>query len=961
MKAPRWLYLSLLSGLACVAFTWRSPRVPSAAYKLSKHGEVAQILAARDNQRPPDPRQAAEDLLALGNDQNSTDHILAEQTAQTALKAWEALGDQAGIARAYALIGRCQLAQSSLTEASESYERALALWRQLSNTREEAATLISLGNVEARKAEWENAISFYMQAQNLIDEKESPTMMGQIAGGLAYVFNESGMFEQGLLQYQRALEYYRQTPDPNDDAGIIRALGSTYYFAGKYAEALTHLQQALDAFPPGDSRWAYCHEYLGRTYAEMGDYDRALEHLQTSLNVYRPAGNVMEGARVTTLIGRVHQERGEINQARKYYQQAIEEFGKLSDHLNEAAVYYAWGRLELNQGDLDKAANYLKQSIDATEQVRRIPTSRDLAVAFSASVQERYETYIECLMRRHGQKPNESLDVRAFEMSELARGRSLAELLRATQTSLLGGVDPALAEEERTIRQSLRVKEDDRVALLGTAYKKRELDALNSELARLESNYQRVQQHIRNVYPAYGEIVEPSASSLQQIREAVLTDDQTLLLEFSLGQRRSYLWAVSRTGFSSFELPARDEIEKSAMRVYALLTATQPNPGETFAQHQARQRQADELLPSEMTKLSNLVLAPVSNMLGTKRLIIVADGALQYIPFQALTLDTQMADSDPNSLRPLILDHEIINQPSASVLALVKREAAAHPRSSQSVAIIADPVFETSDPRVKNGPPSSPPVKSSNVLAAIFRNRGTMTDSRYPRLLGSREEAQAIMQTVPSYTSLSALDFDANRSLASSASLAQYRIVHFATHAVLDDNHPEFSRIVLSLVDAEGKPQDGLLRMSDIYALKMPIDLVVLSGCQTGLGKNARGEGLIGLTRGFMYAGASSIAASLWKVDDEATAELMKGFYRGMFQKDLPPSAALREAQIAMWHQKRWHAPYYWAAFVIQGRYDQKETVASPSAQTAVMVAGFLSVCLLAACLVIGRRRSSAV
>ena len=131
------------------------------------------------------------------------------------------------------------------------------------------------------------------------------------------------------------------------------------------------------------------------------------------------------------------------------------------------------------------------------------------------------------------------------------------------------------------------------------------------------------------------------------------------------------------------------------------------------------------------------------------------------------------------------------------------------------------------------------------------------------------------MQTVPSYTSLSALDFDANRSLASSASLAQYRIVHFATHAVLDDNHPEFSRIVLSLVDAEGKPQDGLLRMSDIYALKMPIDLVVLSGCQTGLGKNVRGEGLIGLTRGFLAAGAPSLVVSQWRVDDASTAALM--------------------------------------------------------------------------------------
>jgi CHAT domain-containing protein len=176
------------------------------------------------------------------------------------------------------------------------------------------------------------------------------------------------------------------------------------------------------------------------------------------------------------------------------------------------------------------------------------------------------------------------------------------------------------------------------------------------------------------------------------------------------------------------------------------------------------------------------------------------------------------------------------------------------------------------------------------------------------------------MSVIPRGEGLEAIDFDASYETATNAKISNYRIIHFATHGLLDAVHPELSGLVLSQFDRQGRPTKyGFLRLSDIYNLKLGADLVVLSACRTGLGKEVKGEGLIGLTRGFMYAGASRVVASLWKVDDEATSELMKSFYQYMLVKRMPPVTALREAQKDIARQTRWRHPYYWAAFVLQG------------------------------------------
>ena len=424
--------------------------------------------------------------------------------------------------------------------------------------------------------------------------------------------------------------------------------------------------------------------------------------------------------------------------------------------------------------------------------------------------------------------------------------------------------------------------------------------ALAEEYRDLEHRYDQVQAEIRSRSPRYAALTRPRSLGLRSIQKHVL-DPDTLLLEYALGEERSYVWAVSTAGYTSAVLPPRARIEGQAKTVHERLTSRLRATGSPGERRRAIE-EADEAYWKEAADLSAMLLGPVAGRLAGKRLLVVADGVLQYVPFAALP-DPGAATSGA----PLAVGHEVVGLPSASVLAVLRAEAPGRPRSRGAIAILADPVFEHDDPRL--------PAAVGRGAAA----RAPAGAHEFPRLAATRQEAAGIVATAPEGTTLLATGFRASRATATSHELGRYRIVHFATHGVFDDDHPERSGIVLSMFDERGQPRDGFLRLHDVYELDLPVDLVVLSACDTALGRPVRGEGLVGMVRGFMHAGAKRVVASLWKVDDEATGELMRSFYRGMLREGRSPAAALRQAQIDLWNSRRWHAPFYWAAFVLQG------------------------------------------
>ncbi len=850
----------------------------------------------------------AEALLVRSHCENYGDHSLAVQTARESLELWQSTGEKSGIARAHSAISDYQIARHNLTEATASTEAALQIWRELSIPHEQAEALTNLGFIEQRKGNWQEALQFFARAQSLFDEKAEPYQMGRVTAGIGESFLESGLPENGLQKFQQAREYYRQAESPRAVAAMTWQIGQSQYLLGDYQTALTTLQQALqDAASIKEPMFmALCHDFLGRTYYAIDDAPTALIHFETAVQLYIRVGSPKEAASARALIGQVYQKQGKIEKARQYYQNALKTFQDLSDQLNESAAFYALGNLELQQNNLPGAENYLQRSIELTENIRRVSTSSDLTAAFSATVHARYERYIECLLRQDQRQPDENLVARAFQASESARGRSLSELLRATQTNLAPGIDAELARREKELRQALRVREDYRVRLLGSQYKKEELDALSTEIANLEAVYKRLNETIRQRFPSYDQIVRPESWTLKQIQDQVIADDDTTLLEYSLGTDVSYVWAITRNSIASYELPAQDRIEAVVKKVYSLLK--NPEPGVNDAQ-----------LTLATAELSQMILAPVAAQLIKRQLIVVADGPLHYIPFQVLPL----AGGEP-----LIGKSEVVNAPSASILGQLKIETAKRAPRSKVLTAFGNPVFASNYAQQRNATTASQSAEQlatkrpPNAVRDVEPEGDTVDPATLQRLFFSTLELENLREVAGAETSV-VTGFEASRENLAKVDLSNYEILHIATHGYFDPKHPEKSGLFLSTIDRDGNPQNGFVALTDIYSLHAPVDLVVLSACRTGLGKEVRGEGLIGLTRGFMYAGASSVVASLWKVDDEATSELMKRFYANMLQRHMTPAAALQAAQNSIRQEPQWRSPYFWAAFTLQGEHRQ--------------------------------------
>jgi CHAT domain-containing protein/Tfp pilus assembly protein PilF len=879
-----------------------------------------------------------------------------------------------GAAASLNILGTIHYFRGQLDEAEKYYESALKMIEPLAPASFDAARVLNnLGNIASMRGELNEAAAHYHQALTIL--RKIPPEGLEVAGsliGLFKVLSEHGDLAQAeeTLRQGIAIEQ-RLAPGSLDLATSLNNFGLLAWQRGDLAQAENYLRQALairEKIAPGSLWVAQSITNLGAVALERGDWAVAEKHHQAALTIkQRLAPGSLTLAINLNDLGVLAQKRGDLAQAQNYYQQAIEIREKLApDSLDFAQSLQSLGELAQDTGDLAKAEEHYQRSLAIRERVAPDSTAHAESLAALASIVKRkgdldtaaqlfdkalsvleaqiarvgggeetrvgfrtkhlnyYLDYIDLLTLNHQPEL-------AFQVLERSRAQSLLEMLRAAHADVHTGVNPGLLKQERSLQERITAQSNRLIQMLSNHRPEVTVAALKKELDELSRRYQEVEGEIRITSPGYASLTQPHPLSARDVQRNLL-DEDTLLLEYALGEERSYIWAISGTEIRSHELPKRSEIEAAAQRLYELLTARNRRPaGETRAQREERLVQAEVLCRKAAQELSQLVLNPVAtDIQKKKRLLVVSDGALQYIPFALLPM-VMVPSSGGNEMEaPLVLAHEIVALPSASVLEVLQHGAVRHPKAGKMVAVLADPVFSKDDVRVRalsrglreNGRmvPAAASLRGDPLTRAAADIASLSDKGPYlPRLPFTQQEAQAIMATIPPGRGMAALGFDASRKMATSPELAHYQVVHLATHGLLDNEHPELSGLVFSLFDKTGKPQNGFLEMQDIYNLNWPVDLVVLSACETGLGRNVKGEGIVGLTRGFMYAGASRVVASLWAVDDVATSELMRRFYSAMFHEGLSPSSALRKAQLQMSEQERWKNPYYWAAFILQG------------------------------------------
>lgn len=835
--------------------------------------------------------------------------------------------------------------RGNLGEAEQWFERFLEICRiRAPGGASYAAALHNLGSLARRRGDLAKAEAYYREAADVQGKVVSlRRWLSYSLLGLGNVARTRGDWTKAEGFYNRALAIQQESSPFNiDAAATLTALGGNAEERGDLEGAEKYIQRGIEMqqkLQPGTSSLAESMAALASVKRHQGDLEGARRMFASADEIFeKTAPEGMTRAEILSGLGDLFHDLGKPDQAEHYYRHALAIFEKLAPgSVFQANALAGLAGVMKSRGQLDKASDLYGQAFAALEsQTVRLGGDAQDRSEFRAKHARYYADYLEVLVGLN--KPE-----KAFEVLERSRARALLETLASAHVNIDQHADAKLVARERALRADINAKSDRRIRLLAEKDNSEQIKQVDAEIADLLAQVEDVESKIRTSNPTYAALIQPQPLPARDVQRRVL-DPETILLEYSLGDERSYVFAVGADSLEAFELPRQAEIEKAARHVYELLTAHNGGTGPVsgMQRDEPREKRQAEYVQA-LAALSHMLLEPMAAKLKHKRLLIVADGALQYVPFAALPEPTESPATTGET--PLIVGHEIVNLPSASVLALLRQERAERRQLPNAVAVLADPVFDKRDERVVAARPSQPglPVNApsgersppkeaepspddsvaadrlvrSATDAGINRNGGLLL----PRLRFSRMEAKAIQAAMPKGKAMVALDFDANRTIATSSTLAQYGIIHFATHGLIDSEHPELSGLVLSMVDRHGKPQDGFLQLQDIYNLKLPADLVVLSACETALGKEIQGEGLIGLTRGFMYAGASRVIASLWKVSDVATAALMADFYRAMEKDGMPPSAALRAAQINMWKRKRWNDPYFWAAFQIQGEW----------------------------------------
>ncbi len=822
-------------------------------------------------------------------------------------------------------IGSTNATKGNKDEGVEQIKQSQKLWHSTNNKRGIVLAFSRLGFIYLLTDEKQKAIDNYFQAKSMfpddVDYREHAIMFS----GIGTFNSQYGQLDLAENYFRLAVETHKKAKYENGQTAALHNLAQTLYLKGEITESKNLFQKALELSKKIDNKLfvAMITEDFGVIDFHEGKYDEAIKKLTYADKVIKQQS--LELSRIENSIGKVYEKKEDYETARKFYTSALEVSRRTFDAVETSENLYDLAQLSKRDGKIEQALDESAESLQITESLYKDVGNQNLRKSYLANSYDRYELHIDLLLKLHQQFPEKGFEKKALQTSEKARSRLMLENLLFADRDLTLDADPQTVAEENELANLISKTKEKLTELLSDPNQSGELleiKQLEDELGIQENQLEIVRADLRRNSPMYSSIKNYSEFDIGEFQDEVL-DENTILLEFFFGKEQSYLWLISNKDIEVFLLPNAETLNEKIDNLLKLLALDQNKTDDNIEEYQKNRRQTEAKYWRESKEFSTTIFEQIIDKMEGKRLLIVPDGKLRYFPVSALPHPYRSGNT------PLLITNEITYQPSGSLLSLIKKRKSNDDLHKRSFFVVSDPVYSLNDVRLpskKNYYSTSDSTENSNLKSDLVQNESLNV---LERLDASDEESATIFGLFNRDNSEVLSGFSANRQNFLNRQLSEFKVLHFATHGVFNEKFPDLSGIVLSQYDERSEKQNGLVWLQDIYRLKLTADLVVLSACDTAIGEDIKGEGLQSLTNGFLQIGAKSVISSHWKVEDNATLELMKSFYEILASENVPTSEALRQAKIKMFKNPNYQFPYYWSSFTLRGDFQNKPKLAT--------------------------------
>jgi CHAT domain-containing protein/tetratricopeptide (TPR) repeat protein len=767
-------------------------------------------------------------------------------------------------------------------------ERCLAIFQKSGNLQHLANAYQNIGSVQISCGNYGKAQEAFQKSLDLAEKINDKPLIGVVLTNMAELHLQLGRFDIALDNAQKSLKVMREVGEQRSAADALEMVGMIHSATGNYNAALKSFKEVfrIGEEIKDQAKIASSQYQIGVIYAKLGDYNQALANYAKALSLF-------EAAEIKPQMGKCYLMIGSAEFSKKEFAKADDAFKKSIALLKETGTQdvlwramYNKGILNREQGNVEEATNSMKEAVEVLDRVRAELFLPEQKWMFLEDRLDVYEDLVRLLT-------NSQNIAEAFDYAQKSKARAFLDLLSEAHIDPQQNLSNENYEEKKRLQaETMSLNQSIKDEYENEKLNRNAIGKLQRERNRLDDEYQNLMLKIRQENPRYAGLRYPQPLKLADAQK--LIDKDSVLMEYFVGKKESLCFVITADDSKVFNLPS----EKNLNEQIRLITEAIQKPDPVWQTTSGMYRQ----YATAARLLYRKLLEPAGASLQKKRIIVAADGMLGYLPFESLlTSGGNSKDIDFAKLSYVGLKYEIQYVPSISVLAAIEQNRTANIVDHRKALIaFADPLSQPGIPKNISGVDRSVRDASSSLEQLPY----------------AKAEVEEISKLYPKGSTSLLIGKDASEENAKQLDLQDYRVLHFASHGMIDEDHPQFSSLILNA----GGNEDGYLTMREVFDLKLNADLVVLSACKSGLGQRIRGEGVTGLSRSFFGAGASSVLVSLWNVSDRSTADFMTSFYRGMEKGKLNEAAALKAARRKLILSKKFSHPYYWSPFILIGR-----------------------------------------